>query len=168
MDERAKPLADLLELNHRLVLNCLDDVSDAQARTRVVAGLNSVSFLLAHLIDVRHTLLRMLGGNQPNPVAAALEGATSIEDVGALPSVAELGRAWQDVHATLSVQVQSADAPTWNVEAPQRYPGVPATVLGAFTFLMQHESYHLGQMALLRRAHGLPAMRYRARPTTAP
>jgi uncharacterized damage-inducible protein DinB len=28
------------------------------------------------------------------------------------------------------------------------------------TFLVQHESYHLGQIALLRRYAGLPAMKY--------
>lgn len=40
MDERAKPLSDLLELNHHLVLNCLDGLSDAQARARVMLALN--------------------------------------------------------------------------------------------------------------------------------
>lgn len=43
--------------------------------------------------------------------------------------------------------------------APQRYPGGDPSVLGALAFLVQHDSYHLGQLALLRRAHGLPAMR---------
>jgi uncharacterized damage-inducible protein DinB len=33
-------------------------------------------------------------------------------------------------------------------------------VLGALTFLVQHDSYHLGQLSLLRKWAGLPAMRY--------
>jgi hypothetical protein len=35
------------------------------------------------------------------------------------------------------------------------------TLLGALAFLAQHESYHVGQLALLRKYAGLPAMRYR-------
>jgi uncharacterized damage-inducible protein DinB len=33
-------------------------------------------------------------------------------------------------------------------------------MLGALTFLVQHDSYHIGQLALLRKHAGLPAMRY--------
>jgi uncharacterized damage-inducible protein DinB len=40
---------------------------------------------------------------------------------------------------------------------PQRLPG------SGIPFLLQHESYHLGQIALLRRMLGHPAMSYRRR-----
>ena len=33
-------------------------------------------------------------------------------------------------------------------------------MLGALTFLVQHDSYHLGQLTFLRKLAGLPAMRY--------
>ena len=39
--------------------------------------------------------------------------------------------------------------------------GDPST-LGSRAFLVQHDSYHIGQLAMLRRVHGLPAMRYSA------
>jgi len=45
--------------------------------------------------------------------------------------------------------------------APQRFPIDDETVLGEIAFLVQHDSYHIGQVALLRRQLGLPAMRYR-------
>jgi uncharacterized damage-inducible protein DinB len=46
----------------------------------------------------------------------------------------------------------------------QALPGADGTVLGALAFLAQHESYHVGQVALLRRQLGLPAMSYALRP----
>lgn len=42
-----------------------------------------------------------------------------------------------------------------------RFPMPNPTRLSALTFLVQHDSYHIGQLALLRRHAGLPAMCYR-------
>jgi hypothetical protein len=41
-----------------------------------------------------------------------------------------------------------------------RFPIGDATVLGLIAFMVQHDSYHIGQLALLRKHYGLPAMRY--------
>lgn len=38
------------------------------------------------------------------------------------------------------------------------------TLLGTIAFLMQHESYHVGQMGLLRKQLGRPATTYARRP----
>ena len=35
-----------------------------------------------------------------------------------------------------------------------------SSVLGLFGFMVQHDSYHLGQLSLLRKYAGLPAMSY--------
>ena len=40
------------------------------------------------------------------------------------------------------------------------FPLANGTLLGTLTFLVQHDSYHLGQLSLLRKYCGLPAMRY--------
>jgi uncharacterized damage-inducible protein DinB len=39
--------------------------------------------------------------------------------------------------------------------------------LGMIAFLTQHDSYHLGQLAFLRRQLGRPAMAYARRTSTA-
>ena len=45
--------------------------------------------------------------------------------------------------------------------APWQAPGVDdKTMLGLLAFLAQHDSYHVGQMAILRKAVGLQAMSY--------
>jgi len=42
-----------------------------------------------------------------------------------------------------------------------RFPLADGTRLGMIAFLVQHDSYHVGQMAFLRRQLGKPAMSYR-------
>ena len=41
-----------------------------------------------------------------------------------------------------------------------RFPLGDSTRLGLIAFLVQHDSYHLGQIAFLRRQLGKPAMSY--------
>jgi uncharacterized damage-inducible protein DinB len=163
MDSRAAGFARLLRLNRRLLLNCLDGVSDDQAAARVIPGVNSMSFIVAHMIDARHALLGLLGASMENPVHAVLGDARSIEDIAEMPPLAMLVAAWQAVDDALGMRLTDIDSPSLDAPAPQRYPGGDGSVLGALAFLVQHDSYHLGQLALLRRAHGLPAMRYSSR-----
>ena len=160
MDPRAVPFANLLRLNARLLANCVDGLSDEQALTRVLPTTNNVAFLVAHLVDVRHTLLALLGGAAPNPLAVALAGARGIDDVAALPPMAELLGAWRAVDQALADRLSAAPSEALDAASPQTYPGGDASILGALAFLVQHDSYHIGQLAMLRRALGFPAMRY--------
>ena len=57
--------------------------------------------------------------------------------------------------------VDAASAEELETAVDARFPGVDRTRLGALTFLVQHDSYHIGQLALLRKPAGLPAMSYR-------
>lgn len=163
MDPRAAGFARLLRLNGRLLLNCLDGVSDDQATARVIAGVNSMAFIVAHMVDARHALLKLLGGSLENPFQSLLGNARSIEDVPAMPPLPTLAAAWQAVDDALGTRLNDIDPPSLDAPASQRYPGGDGSVLGALAFLVQHDSYHLGQLALLRRAHALPAMKYSSR-----
>lgn len=158
------PLARILRLNTDLVLNCLAGMDDAAASQRVAAGGNSVGFLVAHLIDSRHFIAGLLGAPLPNPVGEALADARSQDEVATLPSLAALTDGWERVSAHLAVEVERLDTPALARTTTQRFPGSDGTLLGALAFLVQHETYHLGQIALLRRQLGFPAMSYAAAP----
>ena len=93
MEPQVAPLRAILELNTDLLLNCLDGLSDEEARRRLEGGGNTIAFLAAHLTDTRHFLANRLGHPLANP-------------------------------------------------------------------LVQHDSYHIGQMGFLRRQLGKPAMAY--------
>ncbi len=138
-------------------------MSEEQARTRVGGTTNSAQFLLAHLIDVRHFLLQALGGSAPNPVAQALASARGIDDVTELPAVPDLLQGWSAVSDALEGALASVGGDALGRPAAQRFPVDDPTLLGEIAFLAQHESYHVGQIAMLRRVVGLPAMRYGAR-----
>lgn len=160
MNPRAAPLGALLRLNTHLLLNCFDQVTDEQASRRVVPQVNSMAFLAAHLIDTRHELLAVLGGSAENPVRPHLANARSIDDVVSLPALGELLDAWQQVSPAIEERLARIDDAALGAPSGRRFPGGDPSTLGALAFLAQHDSYHIGQLAMLRRVHGLPAMRY--------
>ena len=81
-----------------------------------------------------------------------LAGARGIEDIQALPPLAELLAAWDAVDGTLAVGLTTLSSAALDALAPHRYPGGDPSVLGTIAFLVQHDRYHVGQLALLRRA----------------
>jgi uncharacterized damage-inducible protein DinB len=161
MDPRVQPLSAIVRLNTRLLLNCLDGLTDETARARHGQGVNSAAFVAAHLTDSRFFILRTLGGSLPNPLSAYLDKAKSIDDITDWPSLDLVRAAWSDVSSVIDATLAESSREDLELPVDARFPGVERTRLGALTFLVQHDSYHLGQLALLRKPAGLPAMSYR-------
>src|SRR4029078_6716010 len=97
MDTSIRPLAVILRLNQRLMINCLDGLDDEAARRRHASGVNSASFIAAHVADSRFFLLRRLGGLLDNPLSASLDKAKSIDDVTEWPTLDIVRAAWHAV-----------------------------------------------------------------------
>ena len=160
MDPRVETLANILRLNTRLFRNCLDSFSADAYGQRPTATTNSAAFVAAHLADSRFFLLRVLGAERENPLARYLEKARSIDEITSFPTLQETLTAWTAASHALRDRLEQLT--TADLDGPSRAP-LPAAgqnMLGALTFLVQHDSYHIGQLALLRKHAGLPAMRY--------
>jgi uncharacterized damage-inducible protein DinB len=166
MDPRLAPLAAIYDLNTDLLLNCLDGLSDAEGRERLAGGGNSITFLAAHLTDSRHFLAARVGHPLDNPMAPYLEGARGFEEVRAWPALEQVRSAWRSVSTHLQRTLASLAPEQLSRRHAHRFPLGDSTQLGLIAFLAQHDAYHLGQVAFLRRQLGRPAMSY-ARPANA-
>ena len=123
-------------------------------------GGNSVAFLAAHLTDTRHFLVERLGSPLRNPLARYLAEARSIADIREWPTLEEIRAAWLAVSAHLQAVLGKLPAAELAEPNVHRFPLGDSTRLGMIAFLAQHDSYHLGQMAFLRRQLGKTAMSY--------
>lgn len=160
MDPQLAPLAAILDLNTDLLLNCLAGLSDAEAQVQLAGGGNSILFLAAHLTDSRHFLAGRVGQPLDNPMSGYLAGARRIDEIAAWPSLAEVRGAWSAVSAHLVSALAAVSAADLARPITDRFPVSDRTELGVITFLVQHDTYHLGQAAFLRRQLGHPAMTY--------
>jgi len=154
------PLARLAEVNDRLFVNVLDGVTDERARARPTDETNSMAFVAVHVVDARFFLARMLGGELSNPFADLLKDVNSIDQFEEPPLLADVKRAWMALSPGLAVRFEQLTEEVARAEAPTTFPIADESLLGAIAFLLQHESYHIGQLAFLRKYWGLPAMTY--------
>jgi uncharacterized damage-inducible protein DinB len=160
MNPAVAPLAAILDLNTDLLLNCLDGLSEAETLHRLQGGGNSLAFLIAHLTDTRHFLATRLKRPLPNPLTPLLADARSIDDIRGWPPIDELRAAWRAISDHLATALPSLTAEELSVPNVHRFPMPDSTRLSLIVFLAQHDSYHVGQAAFLRRQIGKPAMTY--------
>jgi len=162
MNPTLVPLKRTLDLNTRLLLNALDGFSEQEALARPGGSTNHAAFLACHLVDARHYLARTLGVESEYPFAEQLRDARGLEDVEVFPPLDEIREAWTAISARLTEHLASVDADRLGDPVEHAFPIEGGdTLLGCLVFLVQHDGYHLGQIALLRRFVGLPAMSYR-------
>lgn len=159
MHPSVTPLAAQLRLQTQLLLNCLEGLDPAQAARRVTPTTNNVAFLTTHLLESRHFLAETLGAPRPSPLPPAIANARSLDTAGPLPALEQLRAWWEAVSAHLAVAIERLDTAQLAAPGPP-LPGADGTRLGAAAFLVHHEAYHLGQLALLRRQLGGPPMSY--------
>ena len=160
MDNRIAPLADILRLNTVLFRNCLDGLNDQQAAVRPSNATNSAAFIAAHLASSRFFLLNTLGVDERDPLAPYLDGRKGIDECAQLPSLREIDAAWTQGAHLLRDCLDALTPGDIDGPSSMKFPLANGTLLGTLTFLVQHDSYHVGQLSLLRKYAGLPAMRY--------
>ncbi|MBI4576008.1 MAG: DinB family protein [Planctomycetes bacterium] len=158
MEGRSDELAMRFHFNEGLLDMLTEGFTPEDWRHRAGEA-NHALWLLGHVSVSRRFLRRLLGeqlppvpweahfarGSRPGPAADAVEAAVLYEDFR------ESGRAIAG--ALRAMDPEAARAP---VKAA--FPDGSETVLGAADFLHFHETYHLGQLGLLRRVLGRPGI----------
>jgi hypothetical protein len=141
--------AAVLERNLHLLQRFAEGVDETASRLRVVPGGSHLAWLLAHLVATRDVMLRLTGVEGVwDAETGARFGRGSDAGAPEYPPLPEL-LAWleeQQGRLTVALEALADDA-----EAP------PADALARLEFLVWHETYHVGQALLYRRAAGLPS-----------
>ena len=162
MDPRIVPLSQILRLNTRLLRNCLAGMTDEAAGVRLSPATNNAAYIAAHCSDARFYLLRLVGVELANPLTPYMGKARSIDDIAQLPPLDVIRESWTTASHALRDRLAAMSPAEVDAEVPNAppFPGSDKSVLSLLTFLVQHESYHIGQLAILRKYVGLPAPTY--------
>jgi uncharacterized damage-inducible protein DinB len=160
MDSRAVAPAEILRINTKLFRNCLHGMTQAQAEARPSGQTNSALWVAAHMVKARYGLLKWLGAERQNPLPAALLAARSIDEVREWPSVPDVLAAWTDASHALRDRLAAMTPAQLSAPVEVRFPVFEQTTYALLVFMVQHDSYHLGQLSVLRKLAGLPGMSY--------
>ncbi len=156
----ARPIQDLIALNTRLFHNGLTGVDDYIARRRTHARANNIAFVALHLVSARFYFGRFLGLAIVDPYEAQMADVETIEQVTSFPPIDHLRDAWNHASDAVLEHIVSMPDARWSETSTVTFPIAGTSRLECATFLLHHESYHLGQLGMLRKQAGLPAMAY--------
>ena len=161
MHQQIQSVADIYDFNTRIVRASLGDLSneDVGRRWRQGEG-SSMLFLLGHLLSSRVGLLKRFGETRDNPYAELFGGNAEARDAVDYPTIGELARGWDEVAERLEATIAGLSEDQLLAPA-EGLPISDHTARGALMFLAWHESYHVGQIGLIRTETGYPSMQAR-------
>jgi uncharacterized damage-inducible protein DinB len=150
MDARLAGCAQLFDTSGHYLRQSVRGLDGEQLRQRVGRA-NSILWTLGHITVGRLRLLTMLGDRGVIPWTKVV-GRGADEVTHALPDPTEVFARWDDAARRLAERLPQLSEE--ELLAPARYtlPGSDGTMLGTINYFAFHEAYHIGQLAVIRKA----------------
>jgi uncharacterized damage-inducible protein DinB len=116
---------------------------------------NHLMWIAGHLVVHRALVPKMLGEEWSAPWEGLFTRGAKLAAPEEYPETAEIVRAWDEVSGKLSSSLGSASEEALAQPVPKGVT-LDGKISGKIAFLSLHESYHMGQMAYLRKwlGHG--------------
>ena len=151
----------ILNLNTRLFNNSLEGVTEEQANVRISEHNNSLIWLTTHTVWGRYLICSALGKPPAkNPYDGMFENFKPFDPKDKYPTLAELKTEWTKASELLKEALDSVTEEQLSAKGPFPVPVDDSTNGGACAFFVQHESFSIGQMALLKKYFTKEAMQY--------
>jgi hypothetical protein len=150
----------IFNLNTRLFLNALEGITETQAKERISDHNNPLSWLAAHTVWARYNTLAMLGKPAANPYDGLFEGFKPFDAATDYGTLAKAKEEWNKVSGLLKEALASVTEEHLAADCPLKSPIGDFSFGGTVTFLAQHESYDIGQIAYLKKYFTKVAMSY--------
>lgn len=154
MIEAVRTLAGLYEVNTGLLVRSMEGLSREEVLHRPGDSGNSMLWIAGHLVTYRHVICKYLGTDIQQSLADLFRRGEKFDPLAAYPEIEELLGHWNTVSAALSSAFEDVTEARLKTPTERSFPGVSQTVRGAVSFLHFHESYHVGQLAYIRRLLG--------------
>ncbi|HVP39355.1 MAG TPA: DinB family protein [Candidatus Saccharimonadales bacterium] len=140
-------------LQSRLFLRALEGVTDAEARRPTSEHTNPLAWIAGHLVTTRCYLARVVGLPREIPWGGMFARGAALEPTQAAPSLEEIRAAWDDVTGALMARFEQLGEAELSGPVAD-FPSLDRTVRGALAMAAMHDSYHVGQLSLVRKALG--------------
>ncbi|MCP4203453.1 MAG: DinB family protein [bacterium] len=160
MSELILPAATLFRFNSEMLSLGLSDLSQEDAVHRLKNGDgSSIAYLVGHITSSRYGLLKSLGVASENPFQDLHGAGVGSKDGSAYPPITELKAGWDEAAGKLHAALDAITDEEALAEEEGGFPIPDPTLRGRLTFIAWHESYHIGQIGILRTEMGYPSMR---------
>jgi uncharacterized damage-inducible protein DinB len=159
MNPILKPLRSVLSFNTRLFFNSLKEISEDNAVYRVSPNTNNISFIALHVLDARYFLAKYIGIDIENPYEK-YKDVNTIDDIMVFPPIDTMMIHWNDVSEQVLRGIENLSSEDLAQKSSAKFPIGDNSKLGGINFLIHHETYHIGQLAYLRKYLGYTALSF--------
>lgn len=144
---------------HRTVRRNLEGVSHEESLLSPEPFGNNANWVLGHLVDSAEGVLDLLG--QPRvldsgALARYRRGTEPLTDAAEALPLERLLEAWDEASKRINVGLKSIPEVRIDAPVPAELAWMGSTIGAAVAFVSFHQSYHAGQLGLLRRLLGKP------------
>ena len=154
-----KPLASIFSINSTLLLNAFKDVDEKIALKRPNKKTNSMMFILLHTIDARYFILQNIGVKIKNPFAKYVNWSNTINDIKDYPKLSRVLNDWKKLDGVLIEKFNRLTTKKIESKIEMDFPG-GNKILSMIAFMSEHEAYHVGQLAFIRKYLGLKSVTF--------
>ena len=151
-------LAMMYEISFGAINRNLEDVSNDESLVRPQPAGNCLNWVLGHIVVYRGTMLKVIGRSPvlDDVAAAPYKRGSQPDGTGTYLDLATLRGLLADAHRELipAVSVMTDQQLASHVPEEFNRPPLAGPVGNALARLSFHESYHAGQIGLLRRIAG--------------
>ena len=163
-----KQLLAQYDLHDILFNNVIESISDSEANTCVAEPMNSVKWLAGHLLWAQRNLVRIGDAQVEIPWTGhflTVQGSTEEErkmPKGEFPTIEQIRDKWNEVTPAIRKGLVNLPDAALNSVIEVKHPIAPFdnTLAGLWAFINDHQSYHIGQIGILRRRLGKEPMSY--------
>ena len=118
-------------------------------------GGNAARWILAHVTHYRRRFCRQMGDEVPEDSwERTVARGSKTASVETLPAPADLRAAFRAAGEAIAKRLNALTEAQARADLGETYPDGGRTVADAAHFLHFHETYHLGQIGLIRRLRG--------------
>lgn len=154
-------LIEQYDYHNMLFENVLENISHQDALVRINGNTNHILWLAGNFVSTRYDLAKKLGATIENPNAAVYENHKAIQNDLTYPAINEILDGAESIRPILKTIL--ADLPDSDLLTEPSFKTPPIldnTLLSYILFLIDRESYVIGQIAFIRKALGYEAMKY--------
>jgi uncharacterized damage-inducible protein DinB len=154
----AAPLAMIFAINNDLMSRALEGLAPHELWHRPTENNNPILWVAGHAVQTRTSVLRMLGEPFDTGWGDVFSRGSALHEQAAYPSREQIQEVAREVNRRLAARLAALDES--QLSKPAGGPARPGakTVADQIGFFALHDSYHVGQLAYIRKGLGYPAL----------
>lgn len=154
MNQKVEVIINTFKIDSYLLNNSIKDVQEEDINKRPNDCGNSLLFIAGHVTQYYFSILKLLGIEKEFPWGDTFARGVNVDNNTEYPKIEEIVELYNKISKESLAALEQASDETLSAKVPFELPGSDGTVLGAMGFFAFHETYHIGQMAYVRRLLG--------------